>query len=251
MILLPAIDIRGGRAVRLRQGDFDHETVYADDPLEAAQAWVKAGARALHVVDLDGARRGRPAALSHLERIAGETGLPVQYGGGLRSIEAVAAALGAGADRVVVGTAALSDSGFLRAALSRFPDRLAAAVDARGGEAAIAGWTEGTGVGAEAVVERLVARGASRLVYTQVDRDGMLAGPDLAALRRIAGAAGEHARIIYSGGVGKLEDLRALGTLRLPALEGVISGSALYERRFTVAEGQAALDEATALDRAP
>lgn len=244
MILLPAIDIRDGRAVRLLQGDFERETVYADDPLEAARSWRDAGARALHVVDLDGARSGEPAALGYLGRIVRDVGLPVQYGGGLRTPEAVAAALDAGAERVVVGTAALSDDAFLDAALERFGARVAVAVDARGGRVAVAGWEEMIERRAEAVVEALVARGVGRIVYTDVERDGMLDGPDTAGLARVAAAAGDGARLVYSGGVSSLPDLRVLGSLGLPALDGVISGKALYERRFSVAEGQAALDEA-------
>lgn len=247
MILLPAIDIRDGRAVRLRQGDFRDETVYADDPLEAAHAWVEAGARGLHVVDLDGARAGEPRGLRHLERIAGELAAPVQYGGGLRTPEAVERALAAGAARVVVGTAALTDPSFLRAILERLGDRLAVSVDARGGEVAVAGWTEGTGRRAEAVAERLAQAGVTRLVYTDVDRDGMLSGPDLEGLGRVARAAGEGVGITCSGGVGSLDHLRVLGAVGVESLEAVISGKALYDRRFTVAEGQAALDEAAAV----
>lgn len=245
MILIPAIDIRAGRAVRLRQGDFGQETVYADDPLEAARAWVQAGAGGLHVIDLDGARAGEPAALGHLERITAEVTVPVQYGGGLRTPEAVASALATGAARVVVGTAALSGGDFLEVVLERFGDRVAVAVDARGGEVAVAGWTEGTGRSVEAVAEHLAARGVTRLVYTDVERDGMLDGPDLDGLRRVAAAAGAQARLTYSGGVGSLDHLRSLRAARLETLDSVISGKALYERRFALPEGQAVLREAS------
>ncbi len=243
MILIPAIDVRDGRAVRLRQGDFARETVYADDPLAPARDFARAGASRLHVVDLDGARAGEPANLDHLRRITGRLAIPVQYGGGLRTIEAVAAALEAGADRVVVGTAALANERFLQEALRLAGDGVAVAVDARGGEVSVAGWAEPTGAGAEATVARLAASGVSRIVYTAVDRDGMLAGPDLEALSEVAAAAGDRMRIVYSGGVGSLDDLRSLSGLRAAGLEGVIAGRALYEKRFTVAEGQAALDE--------
>lgn len=248
MILIPAVDIRGGRAVRLRQGDFGQETVYADDPLEAAGRWVEAGARRLHVVDLDGARGGEPAALDHLERIAHEVAVPVQYGGGLRTIEAVARALGAGAERAVVGTAALSDDAFLDSVLERFGERAAVAVDARDGFVALAGWTERTDAPAERVIERLVRRGVERLVYTDADRDGTLTGPCLEHVRLAVTAAG-GASVVCSGGIGSVEDLRAVGSLRLRGLEGVIAGTALYERRFTLSEGQAALDEAAGRSR--
>ena len=243
MILVPAVDIRGGRVVRLRQGDFGRETVYAEDPLGAARRWVEAGACRLHVVDLDGARDGEPAALGHLEEIVGELAVPVQYGGGLRTVDAVGRALTAGAERAVLGTAALSDEAFLDSVLERFGDRAAVAVDARDGSVALSGWTEQTDVPAERVIERLVRRGVTRLVYTDVDRDGTLSGPRLDRVRRTVAAAGT-ASVICSGGIGSLDDLRAVGGLKLPQLEGVIAGTALYEHRFTLAEGQAALDDA-------
>jgi phosphoribosylformimino-5-aminoimidazole carboxamide ribotide isomerase len=239
MILLPAVDIRGGRAVRLRQGDFGSETVYADDPLEAARSFVEAGAELLHVVDLDGAREGRPANLGHLRRIAGELEVPVQFGGGLRSLEAVGDALGAGAGRVVLGTAALKDVDLLDEALRRHGDRVAVAVDVRGGRVSVAGWTEETEGAPEEVIRGLQERGVEHFVYTNVDRDGTLEGPDPGEVRRVGEAiAGQF---VYSGGVGSVEDLGALRELGLANLEGVISGKALYEGRFTVAEGQEAL----------
>ena len=244
MILLPAIDIRGGRAVRLAQGDFERETVYADAPLDAARDWVGQGARALHVVDLDGAREGRPASLEHLRAIASQLGVPVQYGGGLRSLEAVRAAFSAGADRVVLGTAAYADEGLLAAALDRFGERVRVAVDVRGGRVAVAGWEQGTALGPAEAITGLEGRGVRELVYTSVDRDGMLLGPDLDEVRAVAAAV--RGRFVYSGGIGSLDHLKALAGLGLERLTGVIAGKALYEGRFTVAEGQAALDGASA-----
>ena len=241
MILLPAVDIRGGRAVRLRQGRFEDETVYADEPLTAARSFVEAGARFLHVVDLDGARDGRPANLHHLEKIRDGLEVPVQYGGGLRSIASIRDALRAGADRVVVGTAAYTDSDFLDEALNSFPGRILVAVDVRGGKVSVAGWTRETQMRGEDVVDRLQARGASRFVYTNVDRDGMLDGPDTDEVRRVAEAV--RGRFLYSGGIGSLEDLKRLRSLRLLNLAGVISGKALYEGRFGVREGQLALED--------
>jgi phosphoribosylformimino-5-aminoimidazole carboxamide ribotide isomerase len=234
MILFPAVDIRDGRAVRLRQGDFGQETVYADDPLEAARSFVEAGARSLHVVDLDGAREGRPASLHHLERIARELRVPVQYGGGLRSLEAVHGAFEAGAERVVLGTAAISDPELLEEALGTWEERVAVAIDVRGGRVSVAGWTEDTAAVPEEVIRDLQRRGTALFVYTNVDRDGTLDGPDGEEVRRVAEAVEE--RFVYSGGVGSLEHLRALRSLELPNLEGVISGKALYEGRFTVGE---------------
>jgi len=240
VILYPAIDVAGGRAVRLRQGRFEDETVYADDPLAAARDWVEQGAHALHVVDLDGARAGAPAALEHLERISAEAGVPVQYGGGLRTLEACEQAVAAGATRIVLGTAAFADVDLLDDAVARFGERIVVSVDVRGGEVASAGWTESTGVGPEAVIERLQDRGVRTFVYTSVDRDGMLEGIDVGEVARVAGAV--RGRFLYSGGIGSLDDLRALAGMRAVNLAGAIVGKALYERRFTVAEGDAALN---------
>jgi len=239
MILLPAIDIRGGRAVRLRQGDFAQETVYQDDPLEAAASFVEAGARFLHVVDLDGAREGHPVNLEHMRRITSELGVSVQYGGGLRDLGAVREALAAGAERVVVGTAAYSDPEFVDALVESFESRVAIAVDVRGGNVSVHGWTRATQMLPEYVIGRLQKRGVKQFIYTNADRDGMLQGPNLEEVRRISSAV--QGQFIYSGGIGSVEDLKALKSLRLVNLTGVISGKALYEGRFTVADGMAAL----------
>jgi phosphoribosylformimino-5-aminoimidazole carboxamide ribotide isomerase len=241
MIFLPAIDIRDGRAVRLEQGDFSKETVYAGDPLEAAQSWVESGARQLHVVDLDGARAGEPRSLEHLRRITSELAVPVQYGGGLRSVVAVREALAAGAERVVLGTAAYTDVEFLDEVLEAWGVRVLVAIDVRGGHVSVAGWTKATQMRPADVVERMQRRGVKQFVYTNVDRDGMLEGPDLDEVRRMGEAI--RGRFLYSGGVGSLDDLRALRGLRLVNLAGVISGKALYERRFTIAEAHELLDE--------
>ena len=239
MILLPAVDISGGKAVRLRQGHFDEETVYADDPLEAARSFVGAGARFLHVVDLDGAREGEPVNLEHVQRITAELDVPVELGGGLRSIASIRRALGAGASRVVLGTAAFTDPDLLDEALRAFTSRILVGVDVRGGMVSVAGWTRETQIRGEDAIRRMQRRGATRIVYTNVDRDGMLEGPDLDEVRRVSEAV--RGRFLYSGGIGSVEDLRALASLRMLNLAGVISGKALYEGRFSVAEGQAAL----------
>ena len=239
MILLPAIDIRGGKAVRLQRGDFSKETVYQDDPLDAAASFVEAGANFLHVVDLDGAREGHPVNLEHLRRITRELGVAVQYGGGLRSLPAVREALAAGAERVVVGTAAYSDTDFVDTLLETWEHRLVIAVDVRDGHVSVAGWTKATQMLPEDVIARLQRRGVKQFMYTNVDRDGTLEGPDLDEVRRISAVV--RGRFLYSGGISTAEDLSALKELRLVNLAGVVSGKALYERRFTVAEGQAAL----------
>lgn len=240
MILLPAVDILQGRAVRLAGGDFDQETVYDADPLQAAQRWAGDGARMLHVVDLDGARSGTPANLEDVARIIAGVEVPVQVGGGLRDAAAVRNVLEAGAARAVLGTAALNDVDFLDQALSDHGDRIVVSVDARRGMLATSGWTEQTEVPAGSAIEALGRRGATRFVYSSIERDGMLSGPDLEEVRRIAQAV--RGSFIYSGGVSSLEDLRGLAGLRQVNLSGVIVGTALYERRFGVAEAQAVLD---------
>jgi phosphoribosylformimino-5-aminoimidazole carboxamide ribotide isomerase len=239
VILYPAIDIRDGHAVRLARGDFAKETVYDADPVDAARRWLEQGARYLHVVDLDGARAGEPRNLGHVQAIAG-LGVPVQLGGGLRSVAAVREALRAGATRAILGTAAYTDVDFLDDAVAQWADRVIVSVDVRGGRVATAGWTEQTQMPADSVITRLQGRGVRSFIYSSIERDGMLAGPDLDEVSRVAETV--RGRFIYSGGVGSLEDLRALAGLRQVNLAGVIVGTALYEGRFTVAEAHAALE---------
>ncbi|MDX8150272.1 1-(5-phosphoribosyl)-5-[(5-phosphoribosylamino)methylideneamino]imidazole-4-carboxamide isomerase [Patulibacter brassicae] len=241
MILYPAIDILDGKAVRLVRGDFDASTVYRDTPLDAARSWVEAGARFLHLVDLDGARDGEPKHLDALAAITQELDVPVQWGGGLRSPEAVREALRAGAERVILGTAAINDQDFLDSVLGSHRDRVMVSIDTRGGKVATKGWLETTSIDAPEAITRLQHRGVRRFVYTNADRDGLLQGPDLEEVRRIADAV--RGRWIYSGGIGDVEHLRQLAALRLVNLGGVITGKALYENRLTIAEGQAALQQ--------
>ena len=240
MILLPAIDILEGKAVRLARGSFDEQTIYDADPLEAALRWVRGGARALHVVDLDGARTGSPTNLEHVRRIAEQAGVPVQVGGGLRTSQAIDDAVNAGAERVVLGTAAYCDVDVLDEAVARLGDRLVVSVDARDGRLAASGWIKQTDIPIESVIERLGARGVRRFVYSSIERDGMLAGPDLDGIGRVAQAV--RGSFVYSGGISSLDDLRAIAELRQVNLWGVIVGKALYEQRFTVGEGQQALN---------
>jgi phosphoribosylformimino-5-aminoimidazole carboxamide ribotide isomerase len=240
MILYPAIDIMDGQAVRLVEGRFEDATTYHDDPLEAAKSWVAAGARFLHVVDLDGARSGEPKSLAHLRRIVQETGIPIQYGGGLRTVEAVRDALRAGAERVIIGTAAFRDIDFLDDVIAQYGARIVIAVDVKDGMIATEGWTQTTSLPAVDAIKRLTSRGVRSFVYTDVSRDGKLTGPDLEGVTRVAEAV--RGRFIYSGGIGSLDHLRALAKLRQVNLAGVIAGKSLYEKKFTVAEGQAALD---------
>jgi phosphoribosylformimino-5-aminoimidazole carboxamide ribotide isomerase len=241
MNLYPAIDILDGSAVRLVKGDFEAKKVYDEDPFDAARGWTEAGARYLHVVDLEGAKTGEPKNLENLKRIVDELGVPVQYGGGLRSALAVGDALAAGAARVILGTAAFTQAGLLEQVLGEHgKERILVSVDVRGGHVTTAGWTETTEIATEAVIESLAERGASDLVFTNVDRDGMLEGPDLEEVRRVLQAA-HGGSVIYSGGIGQLADLEGLVALGEQSLEGVIVGKALYERRFTVPEALAVL----------
>ena len=237
--LYPAIDILGGKAVRLTRGEFDQRKVYDADPLTAAERWVDDGAEALHVVDLDGARSGHPVSFEHLGRIAA-LGASVQYGGGLRSLAHVSAALERGADRVVLGTAAFADPELLDTALQKFGERISVAVDVRNGKVATRGWLEQLELSGADAVRALVKRGVRRIVYTNVDRDGTLEGVDPADVLETALAAADG-RVVYSGGVGLVDDLVAIAEAGADNLEGVIVGKALYEGRFRLRDAKQAL----------
>jgi len=239
VILYPAIDIRGGQAVRLTQGDYDRETAYDADPVDAAERWAGEGTEFLHVVDLDGAKAGEPRNLDAIERIAAAVECPIQVGGGLRDPAAVAAVLEAGAERVVIGTAALRDPEFLDAAVRAHGERVVVSVDARDGKVSLAGWTEASDVDVADAVAELSARGVARFLCTAIEVDGTMEGPALDELNRIA--ARTEAQVIASGGVGTIEDLEGLARMSALNVEGAIVGRALYERRFTVAEGIVAL----------
>jgi phosphoribosylformimino-5-aminoimidazole carboxamide ribotide isomerase len=243
--LYPAIDILGGNAVRLVKGDFDAKKVYDEDPLSAARGWVDAGAEYLHVVDLDGAKRGEPVNLEQLRRVAAESGVPVQYGGGLRSAKTAADALDAGASRVILGTVAFTDPDVLSETLDAHgPEQILVGVDVRDGFVATHGWVKNTQTLARDAFAELRDRGVRHFVFTNIDHDGMLDGASREEVAWVAKAAGEGS-VIFSGGIGRLKDLESLadlrGELELDALEGVIVGTALYERRFTVDEAKAAL----------
>lgn len=235
MDLYPAIDLRGGRVVRLQQGDYDAETVYGDDPVAVASAFASAGAPWIHVVDLDAARTGEPVNRAVVEAIAKAVDVPVQTGGGVRDDSAAGALLAAGVQRVVVGSAAVEDPSLVERLGARHPGRVAVGLDHRDGEVRTRGWREGSGVQVLDLVERLAAPGVAAFVVTDISRDAMLAGPDIDGLTRVVGAT--HVPVIASGGVGTLDDLRALHDT---GVSGVIVGKALYERRFAVDEAVAA-----------
>ena len=239
MILYPAIDIRGGRAVRLLQGDYERETAYDDDPVEAAKRWEAEGARWLHVVDLDGARQGAPVNLDHVRRIVAAVDIPIQLGGGLRDSTKVEEAISSGAERVVLGTAAVRDPELAEAIAAAHGDRVVVSRRRQQGRVAAEGWTEDAGVGPAELVARLSDRGITRFVYTPVEADGLMEGPDSGALADICAATGGE--VTYSGGIGSIDHLHALASLEIENLTGVIVGRALYERRVNIAEAQAAL----------
>jgi phosphoribosylformimino-5-aminoimidazole carboxamide ribotide isomerase len=234
VILYPAIDIRGGKAVRLLQGDYARETTYDADPVDAAKRWADEGAEYLHVVDLDGAKAGEPRNLDSVRRIAAAVECPIQVGGGLRDEASVAAMLEAGAERVVIGTAALRDPEFLAAAVEAHGERVVVSVDARDGKVALAGWVEVSDVDVATAVAEIGKRGAARFLCTAIEVDGTMEGPAIEELGRIAAAT--KAQVIASGGVGDLADLEAVAGMDAANVEGAIVGRALYERRFTVSE---------------
>lgn len=240
MILFPAIDLKDGRAVRLVQGDFDQSMVFNEDPVSQARAFAEQGATHLHVVDLDGAKSGEPVHAHLVASIAAAFGGTVHYGGGMRSRAAIETAVAAGAKRIVVGTAALGDPEFLDWAVERLGDGLVVALDARDGKVATHGWTVVSTQDAVEVAESLVNRGVRHILYTDIARDGMLEGPNLPALRRLA-AAVPPINILASGGISSLDDLRRLRALKHQNVSGAIVGRALYEGRFTVAEALEAL----------
>jgi phosphoribosylformimino-5-aminoimidazole carboxamide ribotide isomerase len=244
LVLYPAIDIRHGHVVRLTQGDYGRAMSHDSEPLDAARRWQQQGARFLHVVDLDGALSGHPENLETIARIA-RLGVPIQLGGGLRDASAVEAAFDAGAERVVLGTAAVRNPDLVADFVAADADRVVVALDTRSGRVAVAGWLEQSEAGPAELLSVMAARGVRRFLYTPIEVDGTLDGPALGALGEIAAAAGEGgARLTYSGGIGSLDDLRELASLELASLDGAIVGKALYDGRFTVAEGQAALDRA-------
>jgi len=240
VILYPAIDILDGKAVRLLKGEYDRETRYFDDPADAARQWADGGAEYIHVVDLDGARTGEPVNLGHIEAIANAVGCPIEAGGGIRDLESAGRILDAGAARVVVGTAAMRDREFLEALLSeRGAEQVVVGIDARGGEVSLAGWTESSGVDVADAAAELTRRGVVRFLFTPIEVDGTMEGPNIPELIRVAGAT--DASVIASGGVGSLEHLEELARRAPSNVEGVIVGKALFERRFTVEEGIEAL----------
>lgn len=239
MILFPAIDIQGGEVVRLRKGDFTQHTVFSSDPVAMAQQWERQGAEAIHVVDLDGARTGELVNFELVEAMAAAVSVPIQFGGGVRTSEAVDRLAASAVRWCVIGTAAVTRADVLEAAVTVLRSRLVVGVDCQDGVVATHGWGERSEMRGPRFVAELEARGVLRILYTDIDTDGMMKGPNLNALMDLAGRT--SLQIIQSGGISKLDDLRALAALGLPNVVGTIVGRALYEDAFTLAEAQAAL----------
>jgi phosphoribosylformimino-5-aminoimidazole carboxamide ribotide isomerase len=249
MRLIPAIDIRGGRCVRLRKGDFADETIFGDDPVAMAERWVSEGARFLHVVDLDGAREGTPRNFAVIREIAERVAVPVETGGGIRTETALGLIAGSRVAKAVLGTSAVEDESFLERALVVLgPARVVVAVDAEDGYVKTRGWQERSDMRVLDLARRLEDLGVREILYTDISRDGMMQSVNIGGVRELAEACGLE--IIASGGVTSLDDLRALKALELLGVTGVIAGRALYEGRFTVAEALAVLDAAPEADAA-
>lgn len=241
MIIIPAIDIRGGRCVRLLQGDFRRETVYSGDPVEVARRWAGAGAERIHIVDLDGSREGRPVNDAVIRRILSAVDVPVELGGGIRDLATVDTYLGLGVRWVILGTAALKNRGFVVEACRRHPGRVILGIDAKDGKVAVEGWTEATGADALEVAKRYEGLGLAALVYTDISRDGMETGVNVPATERLARSAGIP--VIASGGVAGIGDIERLLTVAASGILGVITGKALYTGALDLAEAIARTKE--------
>jgi phosphoribosylformimino-5-aminoimidazole carboxamide ribotide isomerase len=229
--VIPAIDLRGGRCVRLLQGDYDRETAYSDDPIAVARRWAALGAPRLHVVDLDGAKEGAPRNQEVMAAICRAVAIPVEVSGGIRSIGAIAAALAYGATRVQLGSVAIKDPALTRQAIARFGEAIAVSIDARDGEVRTDGWLHGSNVRAIDLARELSAAGVPRLMFTDIGRDGMLSEPNFDAYRELLAAV--TCPVIASGGVSKVEHLVRLSAI---GCEGAIVGKSLYESVFTLPE---------------
>ena len=226
--VIPSVDLLEGKVVRLERGDPSARTIYSDDPVATAKEWESQGAPRLHIVDLDGALSGEPVQHAIVEEIVSAVGVPIQVAGGIRSVDAAEKWIGRGADRVVLGTAALTDLDLLEGAVELLGPRLVVAPDALEREVRVQGWTQGTSEDVCDAARRLVATGVKRLLVTDIGRDGILSGPNVELLAELAGAAGVP--VIASGGVSSIEDLRALA--RIDGIEGAIVGKALYAKSF-------------------
>ena len=242
MIVIPAIDLKGGRCVRLFQGRMDQETVYSDKPSEVALRWKEAGAERLHVVDLDGAVEGRPVHFDAIREICRVAAIPIQVGGGIRRMAEIESYVDIGVHRVILGSAVIHDQSFVEAAASRFPGRIAVGIDATDGWVAVRGWAEVTKVRALDLARRIDPLGFGAIIFTDIQRDGTLQGPNREALAELCRSI--QTPVIASGGVSSLQDIRDLLPLVKEGLEGAIVGKALYAGTLDLTEAIAATREA-------
>ncbi len=240
MRIVPAVDIRGGYCVNLVQGDYGQETVFAEDPVAQARVWHDLGGEIIHIVDLDGARGGKVCVLDAVRRLT-EAGLRVEVGGGIRTMESVAALADAGADRIILGTAAHENPELLREAARAYPDRIVVGIDARAGKVALSAWLETTETDAVTFGKQVEDAGACRIIYTDILSDGMMKGPNLEATQALARAVGIP--VTASGGMSSLEDVRRVRALEPDGVDEVIIGRALYLGVFTLPEAIAAAQE--------
>ena len=241
MILFPAIDIRNGRCVRLTEGKFECETVFAEDPAEMAVRWADAGAEYLHVVDLDGALAGQSGNTEVIKRILAKVKMPVQVGGGIRTLANIENMLALGVTRVILGSVAVRDPELVREACQKFPGQVVVGIDAKNGEVAVEGWGIGGGIGAIELAKKMAAVGVEHIIFTDISRDGMLSGVNVEATAELAKASG--IKVIASGGVSSLADIKALQAREADGIEGCIIGKAIYTGALDLKEALAALKE--------
>ena len=234
MVIIPAIDLKEGKCVRLEQGLMDKATVYSDDPATTAQHWEAQGAELLHVVDLDGAFAGVPKNLDAIKAIRKAVTMQIEVGGGIRDIDTINALVSIGIDRIILGTAAIENPAFVQDACKKFPGRIIVGIDAKDGLVAIKGWAEITKVNAVVLAKQMQEFGVIAIIYTDIKRDGMLSGPNLEATKALAEAL--RIPVIASGGVSTMKDIRALLTIRNSGVSGVITGKAIYSGSLNLKE---------------
>ena len=241
MIIYPAIDIRGGRCVRLTEGRFDAETVFADDPAEMALKWAGMGAEFLHLVDLDGALAGEGKNVPVIQRILKSVSIPVQLGGGIRNLETIEKLLELGVTRLILGSAAVKNPELVAEACKKYPGHIAVGIDAKNGEVAIEGWGQGSGVAATELAKKMTSFGVETIIYTDISRDGMLSGVNVEATAALARACGVP--IIASGGVASLDDIRRVKAVEGDGVQGCIIGKAIYTGAVDLKEALALAKE--------
>ena len=241
MIIYPAIDIRGGRCVRLTEGRFDDETVFADDPAEMALKWAGLGAEFLHLVDLDGALAGEGKNVPVIQRILKSVSIPVQLGGGIRNLETIEKLLELGVTRLILGSAAVKNPELVAEACKKYPGHIAVGIDAKNGEVAIEGWGQGSGVAATELAKKMASFGVETIIYTDISRDGMLSGVNVEATAALARACGVP--IIASGGVASLDDIRRVKAVEGDGVQGCIIGKAIYTGAVDLKEALALAKE--------